>query len=141
MSRKARGLHVSRFSLKNGPFKNFPPAPLLAIIALMPNRDGPFYKLDDHGNPIAEPDVRRWTEWFEHSENRVLWSDDLPDGVQVSTGFLGIDHNHSRRGPPILWGTKIFGGPRDQYCDRYFSRDDALKGHDAAVRLAKGYVS
>jgi hypothetical protein len=95
------------------------------------------YILDDNGNAVVEPDSARFAEWFERSENRLLWRDELPNGVSVSTVFLGIDHNLSGRGPPVLWETMIFGGPHDEYQERYTSSADAFKGHNAAVALAK----
>jgi hypothetical protein len=100
-----------------------------------------FYILDDQSKPVPENDILRWGEWFERAENRLLWRDDLPNGVSISTVFIGIDHNPWDRGPPVLWETKIFGGPHDQYQKRYTSSADAFKGHDAAVALAKRPLS
>lgn len=67
---------------------------------------------------------------------------DLGEAGKVSTVFLGLDHNFSGlENPldyrPVLWETMIFGGPNDQEMWRYCSREEALKGHDAAVRLCK----
>lgn len=59
--------------------------------------------------------------------------------VQVSTVFLGIDHNFSMVGPPVLWETMVFGCPEggklDQYCNRYTSAKDAKRGHHWYVWL------
>jgi hypothetical protein len=98
------------------------------------------YILDENGQPVREPNLDRWWIWFGTDENRVLRQDDLPGGISVSTVFLGLDHRFGR-GPPVLWETIIFGGTHDQYQERYISREAALKGHDAAVALAKGHVS
>jgi hypothetical protein len=64
--------------------------------------------------------------------------DELSGGsVVVSTVFLGIDHSWEEEGPPILWETMIFGGPLNDYQVRYSSHDDAVKGHQEAVTLAR----
>jgi hypothetical protein len=55
--------------------------------------------------------------------------------VFVSTIFMGLDHQYGS-GPPLVFETMVFGGPADQYQDRYSSYDDALLGHRRACRLA-----
>jgi hypothetical protein len=64
----------------------------------------------------------------------------LESGVRISTVFLGIDHNHLRQGPPILFETMIFGGPYDQYMDRYCTWAEAEAGHARAVYKAADSV-
>jgi|GraSoiStandDraft_50_1057286.scaffolds.fasta_scaffold1036429_1 hypothetical protein len=97
-----------------------------------------WYILDDHGNPVPERDLSRWGAWFESAPNRVLERDHLPGDVLVSTVFLGIDHNFSDRGSPLLWETMILGGPHNGYCQRYASRKAALAGHQTGVEIARG---
>ena len=98
------------------------------------------YILDDNGNPVPEPSFNRWCLWlFGDSKNQIVRQDELDNGVVVSTAFLGIDHDVFGHGPPILWETVIIGGPHDRYKDRCSSRSAALKGHDAALALAKGH--
>jgi hypothetical protein len=63
------------------------------------------------------------------------------DGVgdaHVSTVFLGIDHNFTGEGPPVLYETTVFGGPEDDYQERYTSRELAEAGHRAVVDRLKG---
>ena len=104
------------------------------------------YILDPAGNPQPEPDLLKWAEWMETGE-RVVKQDYLPGEIKVSTVFLGLDHNHQRQvlgpehGDPILWETMIFGGPHDQYMDRYSSRKAAEFGHSLALSLAKGEIT
>jgi hypothetical protein len=45
------------------------------MAALMNKKRPRFYVLDDHGNPVTEPDLLRWEEWFGCSENRTLKHD------------------------------------------------------------------
>lgn len=65
------------------------------------------------------------------------------NGALVSTVFLGLDHDYTGKGPPVLWETMIFGidipGDEDgyDYQTRYSSREDALSGHKRAVNVAR----
>ncbi len=53
--------------------------------------------------------------------------------VLVSTVFLCVDH--AFMGSPVLFETMIFGGRYDEYQERYKTFDDALHGHERALRL------
>lgn len=68
--------------------------------------------------------------------NKRLKIDEVGE-VTVSTVFLGVDHNWSDVGPPVLFETMIFGGEHDEYQQRYSSYADALAGHERAVDLVK----
>ena len=63
----------------------------------------------------------------------IVKQDSIGD-ISVSTIFLGLDHSFMSE-TPILWETMIFGGEFDQYMDRYSSYEDALKGHETAMKL------
>ena len=92
------------------------------------------YILDKTGNPVAEPDIIKWAQWFETAKRHV--ADDRIDQVRISTIFLGIDHSFGE-GEPVLFETMIFGGEHDQYTERYCNKAAALAGHDQAVALVK----
>src|SRR5262245_27781330 len=91
------------------------------------------YILDDKGNPIPEPNLRKWGEWFD-KHDRVVKQTYFPspwegkDAILVSTIFLAMDHRLSGSGPPILWETMIFRGEHDQYQERYSSLEAARQG-------------
>lgn len=88
------------------------------------------------GAPVECTEPGQWGRWLEeHDRERIVARDTLFDGTVVSTVFLGIDHAFSG-GPPVLWETMIFGGPHDQYKERYASRDRAIDGHGRALELA-----
>jgi hypothetical protein len=56
--------------------------------------------------------------------------------VLVSTVWLGIDHNCSCDGPPLIFETMVFlqaSGGADIACDRYATEAEAIVGHDAMV--------
>lgn len=94
------------------------------------------YVLDLEGRPVPCPDLMAWGSFFEQGDQRRVALAELPGGIRVSTVFLGLDHSWGH-GPPVLWETMIFGGPEDDYCERYTSLDDAKFGHWVAVHLAK----
>jgi len=66
--------------------------------------------------------------------------------IWVSTVFLCMDHGFGRGSDdedynPVLFETMIFGGPHDQeYCERYCTWDEAVRGHREACKVAFGYV-
>lgn len=95
------------------------------------------YILDANGEPVLENDLIRWAEWFEDGANRRVALTKVAPEIKVSTVFLGLDHNFSMAGPPVLWETMIFGGKHDQEMWRYRTRDEAIKGHENAVQMAK----
>lgn len=96
-----------------------------------------FYRLDEQGQPVPEPDITRWAIWFETSDCTVAKT--IMDGVVVSTVFLGLDS-----GQGMLWETMVFGpdqqniGPWRDCVIRYMSREQALEGHDAVVAIIAG---
>lgn len=89
---------------------------------------------------IAEvTDIMEWAFWFETTDRDIAKTE--TELHLVSTVFLGLDHNFSGVGPPLLFETMIFarGGGEvdfgdDGGCWRYSSWDDAETGHKTAVR-------
>ena len=92
---------------------------------------GRYFDMD--GQPLEMMD---WATRFEDAESRVLGRDDR-DGVSISTVWLGLDHSWDD-GPPLIFETMIFGGDHDQDQWRYSTREEAERGHAAAVALAFG---
>ena len=96
------------------------------------------YVLDEKGIPVIEPDLMKWAMWFEHArESRIVARTKMGD-AEVSTVFLGLDHNWSHVGPPVLWETMIFGGEHDQEQLRCTgSREQAEALHASMVKRLK----
>jgi hypothetical protein len=92
-----------------------------------------FHYILEGKKAIPEPDLFKWARWFQ-TENRHVVLDSLPNGVQVSTVFLGLDHGYGH-GDPILFETMIFGGEHNQYTERYSTYEQAEEGHKRAVEL------
>jgi hypothetical protein len=76
-------------------------------------------------------------EKFMTTRNRTVKKTEVVPGVLVSTVFLGLDHRFVGGGPPILFETMTFGGPRDEQTFRYSSWDDAEAGHEAEVKRVR----
>jgi len=60
------------------------------------------------------------------------------DDVVISTVFLGLDYRVSRRGPPLLFETRVFGGSLDRFQNRCATWDKAEAMHAEAVALVRG---
>lgn len=90
------------------------------------------YILAEDDTPVPCDDLLRWEEWMRKDDRRTVAKTTIEGLGQISTVFLGIDHDWSFHGPPVLWETMIFGGPHDGYQDRYTSKAEALAGHKSA---------
>jgi hypothetical protein len=96
------------------------------------------YILDENGEPVEVDDLMVWAKWLENSGDVRRIARDTIGDVDVSTVFLGLDHNWGMSGPPLLFETMIFGGEHDDWQDRYSTKEDALKGHKRAMKMVKG---
>jgi hypothetical protein len=81
--------------------------------------------------PVEEPDLMKWGEWFARADRRVR--DTFRDGVRVSTVFLGLDHRFGRHGPPLLFETMVFVNGSEEGAERYSTWDEAEAGHERWV--------
>jgi hypothetical protein len=102
------------------------------------------YILDSDNQPVPADDTLEWAKWIEMEERRIgkTQIDDSGD-VWVSTVFLGMDHNFSMQGPPVLWETMVFGSEHEELkdlCERYTSYADAKAGHERIVELARSLL-
>ncbi len=79
--------------------------------------------------------MMKWARWFQDADRHV--AKDEFDGVEVSTVFLGLDHNWLG-GAPLLFETMVFTdieGGGDMW--RYSTWEQAEAGHQAAVALMR----
>lgn len=101
-----------------------------------------YYKLDGHTpTPCTSDEL---TAMYEAPETRRVAQDVVTlDGRnghgqrRVSTVFLGIDHNFSSVGPPILFETMVFGPNDEEGQWRYVTWEEAEAGHKAVVEALK----
>lgn len=95
-----------------------------------------YYVLNADNQPVPEPDMMRWAQWFEHANRRVDYTQ-ITSVLTVSTVFLGVDHRHFGKGPPVLYETMVFGDADDTDHGedrRYSTWDDAATGHAMVVK-------
>jgi hypothetical protein len=85
---------------------------------------------------IPVDDLYVWGEWMEKRTERRVAKTTLSDGKWVSTVFLGLDHNFTRKGRPLLFETMVFpkrGDNNELDMDRYSTWSQAEKGHKKMV--------
>lgn len=98
--------------------------------------DPTYYGAD--GAPIT---MQQWGRLLLDEEYRRVGDDTLPSGARVSTVWLGLDHNFSGCGPPLVFETIILlegswpEADLRRYHDmrRYATREQALAGHAEMV--------
>jgi hypothetical protein len=61
--------------------------------------------------------------------------------AEISTVWMGIDHNFSGEGPPIIFETMVFDGEMDGYQWRYATEAEAIAGHDEVVERVRAKVT
>lgn len=99
-----------------------------------------------NGEPISFPDwsALMWernqeTERLGHIPRESWWGRKTVVGkLEISTVWLGLDHNHWLSGPPLIWETMIFGDERhseEQW--RYATRAEAYDHHEELVRALR----
>jgi hypothetical protein len=59
-------------------------------------------------------DVLEWEDWTKRHRRHI--AETFIRGYRVSTIFLGIDHNFSGVGPPLLFESMVFG-PKMEPCN------------------------
>ena len=91
-----------------------------------------WYILDENHNPIPEPDTVKASLFFGNFEQRCVAQHEIGD-AHVSTVFLGLDHNFSNEGPPLLFETLVQGGTLE-HMDRYATWQEAVAGHFTILR-------
>lgn len=89
---------------------------------------------EDGHTPIPCYSLLGWGRWLELAgQDRVVaWTGN--GDKCVSTVFLGLDHRHGGKGPPIVFESMLFVNGHSEEMERYSSWDDAEIGHKAFVR-------
>lgn len=93
-----------------------------------------------HGRDIIKADLMTWARWFQDNhEARRIGRDKLENSFEISTVFLGLDHNFGREGPPLLFETLVWDRRGDEVDGaRYSTYDEAEAGHARMVGKWKG---
>ena len=85
--------------------------------------------------PVLCSHINTWDTWMETS-NRIVAQTTISK-IRISTVFLGLDHNYTHIGEPLLFETMIFGDKYDELQWRYSTWTAAEAGHTKAVKLVK----
>jgi len=88
-----------------------------------------YYILD--GKTVITCNLLEWAEWLKNADRTVKKT--KIGEIKISTVFLGLDHNYSDEGPPLLFETLVFGGPLDGEMNRYWTWEQAEEGHREMV--------
>ncbi len=95
---------------------------------------------DTQGRPLK--DAMEWAALFEQrgSEADDRWwrvgQTQIGD-AEISTVWLGLDHNLLGDGPPLIFESMVFGGPLDGEQRRYSTWEKAERGHAQLVKHCK----
>jgi len=111
----------------------------VTYLGIMPIRSK-FYVL--RGHDVVEADALESAMFFENIGARTVRKTevvtlDAANACEVSTMFLGIDHNYSENGLPIVFETLVFGGPMADSMRRYATWDESVDGHAETVELVR----
>lgn len=96
------------------------------------------YILNEEHIPVEAP-LMKWARWLESDPKHRRVAFDEVNGYDVSTVFLGLNHNFQDDGPPLLFETMIFinNERRDDFGQwRYSTWKLAIEGHRRACQLA-----
>lgn len=91
-----------------------------------------FYYVLGPGNiPIPATDIAAWGELMLGKEkHRRKVAVDKVGELEVSTAFIGMDHNFADDGPPLVFETMVFDGEGGGGEWRWYATwDDAERGH------------
>ena len=99
-----------------------------------------YLNLDKTTRPCS---LEEWGNQLEEmrKSNTKHVADEIVNGLRVSTVWLGLNHDFSELGQPLLFETMIFPEEgRDSielYLDRYATWQEAEEGHKKAVEWVK----
>ena len=97
--------------------------------------------MSDHyileGHKAVKTDLMTWARRFERTDRAVRKT--TIDDVEVSTVFLGLNHQYGD-GPPLLFETMIFGGKLYQEQDRCTTWEEAEAMHEAMCERVRSNV-
>jgi hypothetical protein len=95
---------------------------------------------DRNGKPMS---LTEWAQAFDAEDRHIGYTN--VGKYEVSTVWLGLDHNWTEGGPPLIFETMVFNRRATKnrfselYCARYRSEREAKAGHDLVVaRLQRG---
>lgn len=95
-----------------------------------------FFVIDPHGRIRPRRDARSWARWMETADRHVAL--EQIGRFDVSTVFLGLDHEHGMSRRAVLWETMVFERlsrrAETRWFGRYRSAQAAKRGHAEIAR-------
>jgi hypothetical protein len=88
-----------------------------------------YFVLDTAGNPVEEPDVEAWSQWFAQANRHVARTIVSPEVTVLST-FSGVHDAAPADATPRLFESRVFGGVLDGEVVTQSTRADATRRHD-----------
>ena len=78
-------------------------------------------------------------QYSHFSKSTQIKRDKFDEDTILSTIFLGLDHNHKKKGEPILFESMIFSDNSrlNAYQKRYTTYEEALIGHNKLIKVIK----
>lgn|SRR5574342_433722 len=92
------------------------------------------YYILENQKPKAVSEAEYYEYWRRTTGS--LWRDYI-DGTMISTVFLGCGYSCDNE-LPLLFETMVFGGLDHEFQERYYTWEDAEKGHQRAINMVKG---
>lgn len=101
-------------------------------------RRKPFQTYILKGHRVVHANGLEWAEWFEKSDRKRRVAKSDVAGLCISTVFLGVDHNFTDDGPPLLFETMVFNHWTDgRVYGRCSTWTQAKAMHKEAVEVMK----
>ena len=96
-----------------------------------------YFILNEDKTVTSVGNATEWAAFLESdSDGRRVDRTEVTDDIEVSTVFLGLNHQFGD-GPPLLFETLVFGGKLDGEMCRYSTWDQAVSGHLRVVERVK----
>jgi hypothetical protein len=91
---------------------------------------------DKDGTPLG---LLEWTRKHEQFDYRQVAFTTVEEDTEISTVWLGADHQFAPNGPPLIFETMVFSSDPlirdalDGETERYTTLHEAKQGHEAMV--------
>lgn len=95
-------------------------------------------KFDRAGREI---NLREWAMLMENPGYKRVAFDQISKEIEVSTVWLGLDHQLMHGGPILIFETLVFGGAHDGDMMRYSTEAQAEAGHIKVVNALKREIA
>lgn len=102
---------------------------------------GLYFRKDGTPYPEGKEGLLAFAKDFENTEGRRVGFDKLPNGLAVSTVWLGIDHGFGS-GRPLIFETMVFAhGRGGEFQTQYSTLEEARLGHKMMVKKCRSLVT